>query len=277
MKEKYHGKDVEGRTLSIEFSAGSGFSTSDRIAYSTTSLDSKLREDRGYRDGGKDRDRDRQVKRRQDPERQGNGGDSRSGNSAHTGSIDNHNADRSSFRYNENDSGFNSYDSHNDNRNDDGNGNRDFSQLYNDRERSFSYHRDRFSNQSEVSGRDASSDRRIITGNRKSNRSRSRETFDLRSGQDEGNSRVSISGHMGRHLDCSANALNYSNFKSVSPSSVSLITLPFIATGGRFIYEHPDGRREYVDAVFSSSVPSSVQESALSTQYSSDSRYGSSR
>lgn len=40
--------------------------------------------------------------------------------------------------------------------------------------------------------------------------------------------------------------------KSDTPS-ITVITLPFPASGGRFIYEHVDGRREYVDAVFSSS------------------------
>ena len=43
----------------------------------------------------------------------------------------------------------------------------------------------------------------------------------------------------------------FSGLKYDMPS-ISVITLPFPCNGGRFIYEHPDGRREYVDAVFSS-------------------------
>ena len=55
--------------------------------------------------------------------------------------------------------------------------------------------------------------------------------------------------------------------KRLQPS-VSVITLPFAARGGRFIYEHADGRREYVEAVFSSVDIGYDQTSG--SQYDSD-------
>ena len=236
MKDLFHGQDVWGRTLSIQFSSGNNIEMNGKR--------DQRQDDRGRKD---DNDQNRGGKMWSD-----------------SGGYSDIRGDRDSDVMNPNRNGdgdnygnSNPYDGKR------GSGNDGNSYGQNDNYlrrmgRDDGYDRP---------GRNNGTDRDGGRGGGKSNfvnRSRSRDRGNDRD-RDRDRERGSDRDR-DRHNGTMANSNQYNDrpsdqsrnnraFNNPNPNlpSISVISLPFPASGGRFIYEHVDGRREYVDAVFSSS------------------------
>ena len=272
VKDKFNGEEVSGRTLSIEFSSGADFSGDRRDQFI-----SSITASGGTRDCVTDRGANKGRGRDNDQKNSDRGNEYSSNQSesnySQNGRGSNHNneyTNSDSFeRVNRHDYGDSNHDS-------------SYTQGYSDNHDS---EKRRYLNSVYDHDRKGpTTERRSQSGSNRRNRSRSREknrTFPSHG------SRGGYDGHVGddttseradRHLydpGCGLRGMNGStDYKAESCTSISVVTLPFSTRDGRFIYEHPDGLREYVKPVFSSTIGHSDPIQSFDNNYG---RYPSNR
>lgn len=269
VKEEFHGRDVGGRTLSIEYSSAKEFVGGDERIRSkglddrNDSRNDNRNDHRDHRTRSGDNNSGREGGSGRDGVR--GGYDNRlkiNGDSSNTGYDDYPNGDRDrntprpSLRLPDRISNkdIDDSDTYRKNRSDDTGDDED---LYN-RRYSYRDHGDGYSADSYSSIVDTA----ISIGTRGSkvdtprSRSRDRDRFLSSNGRRDDRSDRSL------NIPSSSGYRDSGSEKSKSQTSVALITLPFSARGGRFIYEHSDGRREYVDAAFASPIEPSPRTSS---------------
>lgn len=285
MREEYHGKDVSGRTLSVEFSSG-GDSIGDRRDQPISSSVVVSGRSRDFSGGG--------VGNR---EREGDRGYENDRHCLDRGDRYSSHSSESNFVYSERGDNRNNanldlpYTNQSVKRSDcnDSNRNGEYYQGYGMRKSCERHNDEQHDYRSSSNDRDRGRSRAAIksqgqTQIHNSNRSRSRERDRLNlsySNRGEHDGQEAACDRADRLLNGSIGGFNRPDTprrcKVDSGSSISVITLPFPVSGGRFIYEHSDGQREYVQAVFSSTVGNTNPLSSTDTQYNSDRRNNVSR
>ena len=298
MKDAFHGQEVWGRTLSIQFSSGNPLDSNPRRDRNTDlrgdadgvrALDERGRGDSPSNRGSKNRSNSGGYS-------DGRGGDGGGGGGGREGDTGMNRSNRCG-NVDSNDRGRD-MPQHEDKRSSDGSGYQYQNQKrlnvpdVIDRE---CRTRDNFGNRNGngAGNEHGIGDSNCREGNRlKSNfinrsrsRDRGRDRGDRRNSNDNdngngngngngygfnndrsGNNNNNINNSSGRIYDRNGQDVdvgNTSNQKFDMPS-ISVIALPFGVSGGRFLYEHPDGRREYVEAMLSSSNSSSSSCHAVS-------------
>ena len=304
MKDAFHGQEVWGRTLSIQFSSGNPLDSNTRRDRNTDFRGDadgvRALDERGRGDSPSNRGSKNQSNSGGYTDGRGGGGGGREGDtgmnrSNRSGNVDSNDRGRDMPH-------------HEDKRSSDGSGYQNQNQKrlnvpdVIDRE---GRTRDNFGNRNgngngagnehgngndnvhgigDSNGREGN---RLKSNfiNRSRSRDRGRDRGDRRNSNDNdngngnengngngfnndrsGNNNNNINNSSGRMNDRNGQDVdvgNTSNQKFDMPS-ISVIALPFGVSGGRFLYEHPDGRREYVEAMLSSSTSSSSSSHAVS-------------
>ena len=313
VKDAFHGQEVWGRTLSIQFSSGNPLDSNSRRDRNTDSRGDadgvRAFDERGRGDSPSSRGNKNRSNSGGCTDGRGGGGGGRDGDtgmnrSNRSGNVDSNDrgrdmqhhedmrsSDGSSYQnqsQNQNQKRLNAPDvSDREGRTRDNFGNRNGNEYGNGNEhgigdgdsngREGNRLKSNFINRSRSRerGRDRDrdrGDRRNDNDNNNGNGNGNGSNNDRSGNKNNNNNSSRMNDRNGQDVDVG----NTTNQKFDMPS-ISVIALPFGVSGGRFLYEHPDGRREYVEAMLSSSTSSSSSSHAVSGSGSPDRSRGRGR